>query len=305
MSLFDDVVQRAVSKAAGSLSYRAGEGPESQLVAAVRAGLRDDHRVRPVDGTPVYKLPGWTRPPGGVDLVADLVGPGHGRVGMEVKVAKPDESIWDAIKLADVQIFDPEVRCGYLISDAGWSPGAEGSELFARTPTRVRSCRELIARSPKAWTGTMIGGRGIRPRTSVGALKLTWVTAAPLVHHPGRRLVAVRVEPDHDADHEHYDPDGFPVGYEPPGDLRARVQRADAARRAGADRPRDAAAADTDPCHGYPWYPRWSQERLVAVIRSLSDDAAARACLRRRLMRERNWTEPDLRSRFDPYAHDA
>jgi hypothetical protein len=218
---------------------------------------------------------------------------------MEMKVGKPDESIWDAIKLADVQAYAPTVRAGYLISDAKWNDGAEGSSLFVRLPTRTKSCRELIAESPAAWAGTMVGGNGIRPRTSVGAVELTWVWQAALARHPGRRLIAVRVRPDSAACRETYDAEGFPVGYEPTAGLRAKVRRADehlAHAATGTPEP----GTSTDPCHGYPWYERWTQQRIVAVVRVIADDHAARACLRRRLAVERGWNEHELRARFDP-----
>lgn len=295
----DDIVTSAVAYAASDLRYIHGERPEALLVRSLRAGFGRDSRVKLVDGTPVYRLPGWTRPPGGVDVVVDLAD-GSGRLGIEAKVGKPDESIWDAIKLADVQDLDARVRTANLVSDAQWAGHEQGTELFEQTPTRQRSCRELIANSPGAWTGTMIGGKGIRPRSTVGGVHLTWVTEAPLTRHRGRRLVAVRVEPDRNATREHYDEQGFPTGYEPPSNLRAKVVHADlvlAQQAAGMPAPGDS----TDPCHGYPWYVRWTQQRIASVLQFIGEDHAARACLRQRLARERAWQEHELRERFDPY----
>src|SRR5690242_14659956 len=117
MDAVDDIVALAVHSAARRLEYRPGARPEGRLVTATRTALAADPRVRLIDGTPVYKLPHWTRPPGGVDIVFELAD-GTGRAGCEMKVGKPDESIWDAIKLADVQAYEPRVRAGYLISDA-------------------------------------------------------------------------------------------------------------------------------------------------------------------------------------------
>ena len=246
----DEIVARSVREAADDLFYVPRKRPEFLLVAAVRRGLSADPRVRLVDGTPGYALPDWTRPPGGIDACVDLTD-GRGRIAMEMKVGKPDESIWDAIKLADIQVFDARVRAGYLISDADWSPGAQGSALFAHRPPRTRSSRALIAESPRAWAGTMIGGRGIRPRASVGGIELTWVTQAPLARHPGRRLIAVRVLPHRGARAETYDEEGFPVGYEPPPGLRAKVRRADE-QRAQVALAGPEFGDRTDGCHGYP-----------------------------------------------------
>lgn len=299
MILFDGIVSRSLERAARELVYIPGERPETLLGAALRRGFAHDSRVRVVAGTPKFPLPNWTRPPGGVDLVVDLEDE-TGRLGIELKVGKPDESLWDAIKLADVQVFEPQLRAGYLVSDANWADDGEGSELFLQLPARTRSCRDLISESPADWAGTMIGGRGIRPCTSVGAVELKWIAEASLARQPGRRLVAVRVLPDRAAPRETYDALGFPIGYEPPGALRAKIRLADEdlARAAGAV---SGPAASTDPCHGYPWYDRWSQPRIVSVLRGIGHDKAARSCLRRRLALERDWQEHELSARFDPY----
>jgi hypothetical protein len=70
------------------------------------------------------RLPGWTRPPGGVDVAADLAD-GTGRLAIETKVGKPEVSIWDAIKLADIQVFEPRGRAGY------WCPTPTGPPALA------------------------------------------------------------------------------------------------------------------------------------------------------------------------------
>lgn len=299
MILFDDIVSQSLEHAARELEYIPGERPETLLDAAMRRGFARDSRVRVVAGTPKFRLPNWTRPPGGVDLVVD-VEDGTGRLGMELKVGKPDESLWDAIKLADVQVFEPQVRAGYLVSDADWTDDGGGSELFLELPARTRTCRDLISASPADWAGTMIGGRGIRPCTSVGGVELAWIAEESLTRHPGRRLVAVRVLPDREAPRETYDAHGFPIGYEPPAALRTKIRLADEAPAAGAAG-LSGPAASTDPCHGYPWYERWSQQRLVSVLGGFGHDKAARSCLRSRLALERNWQEHELRTRFDPY----
>lgn len=296
---FDSIVAGGVSRAAGKLVYVSGERPECLLDREVRQGLRQDERVSVVAGTPKYLLRNWTRPPGGVDVVLDLAD-GTGQLAIELKVSKPDESIWDAIKLADVQVFDSRVRAGYLVSDNKWLAGAEGSELFEEIPPRAPTCRDLIAASPAAWTGTMIGGRGIRPRTSVGGIKLTFVARATLKNYGDRDLITVRVLPRRDIPEETYDAQGFPIGYEPPAGLRAKVVRADE-HLARTTRGCAGASECTDPCHGYPWFRRWSQQRIELVLRCIGEDPAARACLRRRLALERNWEEDELRERFDPY----
>jgi hypothetical protein len=59
------------------------------------------------------------------------------------------------------------------------------------------------------------------------------------------------------------------------------------------------AGTETDPCHGYPWYLRWTDRRLAQVMCETSDNGAF-DCLRRRLATERGWREAELRARVDP-----
>ena len=94
----------------------------------------------------------------------------------------------------------------------------------------------------------------------------------------------------HDCFQRLHDPrrEGFPLGYGP-ADLCAKVRHADLERGAGL-RAGPAPGEAIDPCHGYPWYERWSQQRNGSSRCSiLEDDRDARACLRRRLANERNW----------------
>jgi hypothetical protein len=60
-----------------------------------------------------------------------------------------------------------------------------------------------------------------------------------------------------------------------------------------------APAPETDPCHGYPWYLRWTDRRLAQGVCEISDNDAF-DCLRRRLATERGWREAELRARVDP-----
>lgn len=117
-------IAKCVERAAQDLHYQSGERPEAVLVRAVRRALAQDGHMRLVDGEPRYALPGWTRPPGGVDVAADLAD-GTGRLAIETKVGKPEVSIWDAIKLADIQVFEPRVRAGY------WCPTPTGPPALA------------------------------------------------------------------------------------------------------------------------------------------------------------------------------
>ena len=63
---------------------------------------------------PRYALRGWTRRPGGMDLAFDW---GPRRAPLECKVDKPDEALWDALKLADI-LCEYDVEAAYLLYDA-------------------------------------------------------------------------------------------------------------------------------------------------------------------------------------------
>lgn len=275
----DDLIVRAVTAAAASPVYVRQARPEAQLVHAIaiamwHAGVRD------MEFEKVFPLLGWSRPPGGVDLMG--TSESGETFACEMKVGKPDESLWDAIKLADIQELDPQVRAGYLISDALWGQGADGTGLFDEPRARDVVCREAISAWPAAWDWALEGAKGIRPHTSVGAIHVAPLADIAMTAHPGRRLVAVRVTPVQGAPAQRYRGNGWPV------------ELPDYVRPAGGRR-----GLTTDPCHDYPWYPSWSQKRIEALVPTLSPEAFA--CLRRRLMTERAWTESDLRQRVDPF----
>jgi hypothetical protein len=146
--------------------------------------------------------------------------------------------------------------------------------------------RELIARWPAAWANLLVGGRGVRPATSVIGLGVTPRPGAELVHSPGIEIRVLRVTPFPGHDPERYDTDGWPISYDPPAGLREKVRRADRERLAGA-----ASEVGHDPCHGYPWYRSWTRARLKAVVPRLDEDAFR--CLRSRLASERGWAEDE------------
>lgn len=268
-------------------AYRPAARPEAHLVAVVRDALRaQDGAAEVSDVEPRYALPGWTRSPGGVDLAVD----DHAarRALVECKVDKPDESLWDALKLVDI-VYMHHVDAGFLLydaTDAIWAahPVAELFTSRAR-PWRVR---ELIERWPKAWGDLLYGGRGIRPRESVAKLHVAPVAAVSLA--AGRTARLLHVAPAISRDRQYFDDDGWPTGYEPPANLRTRSRYVTDSAPATGD--------ELDVCHEYTWYRTWTQKRLARLVPTLDDDAFE--CLRRRLAAERNWTEHDLRTRVDP-----
>src|SRR4051812_41389511 len=196
-----------------SRAYAPAARPEAHLVAVVRASLRDSVTV--VAGEPRYQLHGWTRRPGGVDLAFDR---GARRVLIECKVDKPDEALWDALKLADI-LCQHDAEAAYLLydaSDAIWC-NHPVAPLFTGTARRWHFC-DLIARWPKAWGDLLYGGRGIRPRESVAEVNVEPTASVALT--TGRTARLMRITPVPSDHHQQFDDDGWPVGYEPPGNLR-------------------------------------------------------------------------------------
>jgi hypothetical protein len=282
-----EILANALGEVAGRRACSPAARPEAHLVAVVRAALGDAATV--VAGEPRYELPGWTRRPGGVDLACD-----HGgrRILVECKVDKPDEALWDALKLADI-LRQHDVEAAYLLHDATdviWHDHPVAT-LFTG-PIQRWKVRDLIARWPKAWGDLLYGGRGIRPRESVAALDVEPAAAVALT--PARTARLLRITPVRSRHRQHFDDDGWPTGYEPPRNLRI------ASRFVATTGPPPGDLCET--CHGHPWYSRFSQTRLEQLVPSLDD--AAYACLRRRLGTERNWTENDLRTRVDPLRRD-
>lgn len=287
----DNVITNAVHDAIETGLDLSGRRPEAALVSAIadadslrgkRASITREVRYR--------RLPGWTRQPGGVDLALD--GVAAGRVVMEMKVDKPEEALWDALKLGEILSVE-DCEAAYLIyagSGRIWHENVEGADLFLTGGTW--RARDLIARWPRAWAGLLKGGRGIRPRRGVGAITITPVSWIDMHNAHGYSVQVARVSAVMDASPQDYDNDGWPVGFKPPRGLRSPV-------RATLKHQRVAASPPTDPCHGYPWYPRWTDRRLAEVVQEIGDTGAFE-CIRHRLATERRWSEAELRARLDP-----
>ncbi len=289
----DNVIAGAVHDAIATGIDVSGRRPENALVSAIAEALATRQGASVAREVRYRKLPGWTRPPGGVDLVLDLVA--TGRVLIEMKVDKPAEVLWDALKLGDI-LSTEDLAAAYLVyagTERTWQGGVEGAELFLNGG--MQRARDLIERWPRAWAGLLEGGRGIRPRRGVGAITVTPICWINMSDEAGRSVQVARVAPVVGASPQEYDDDGWPIDFMPPHDLRAHVRRALAGQQA---HQQAAQALQTDPCHGYLWYPRWTDRRLARVVCELGDDAFA--CLRSRLATERGWRDAELRARVDP-----
>jgi hypothetical protein len=290
----DNVITNALHDAIAQGIGVSDRRPEAALVGAIADALTARQDASVTREVRYRNLPGWTRPPGGVDLALD--GVAAGRVLIEMKVDKPEEALWDALKLGDILRVE-DLAAAYLVytgTERTWREGVEGAALFLSG--RTWSALDLIERWPRAWAGLLEGGRGIQPRRGVGAITIfpvCWIDAGD---EPGHSVQIARVAPVMGASPQEYDNDGWPIDFTPPPGLRARVQRALTRQQT---RPRVGPSPETDPCHGYPWYPRWTDPRLTQVVRAI-DDNDAFDCLRRRLATERGWQENELRARLDP-----
>lgn len=283
-------MRRAAAEAARvDIHQIPGKKPERALVEAFREGLRSTRRFMDFRLEQTCGLDNWTSPPGGIDLVAFDDGR---RLDFEMKVDKPDEVIWDAVKLADVHAAGRPagVTGSYLVLWAtmgSWVVG-EASALFDMP--RVWGVKEMIETWPKAWNGLRVGGRGKVPRTTVAEISfepVAEVKAISEIHDA--TLKVVRLWPTSD-EQLAFDPEGWPVAMEIPDSATpmAVITGERPSRPSGTQ----------DQCHGYLWLDRWNQRDLESIVPTL--DVDARACLRSRLEAERGWSDSELAERFDP-----
>ena len=290
----DNLITNAVHDAIAAPMDLSRRRPESVLVGSIADADSLRRRRVPVTRAVRYKkLSGWTRQPGGVDLALNEMA--AGRVLIEMKVDKPHEALWDALKLCDI-LGAEDLTTAYLIytgTERTWREEVDGADLFL-TGGMWRTL-DLITRWPRSWASLLEGGKGIRPRRGVGAITITPVSWIVMNDAQGHSVQIARVAPVVDASPQEYDDDGWPLGLTPPRGLRSRVRRT-LARQQTSQR---ASAVQTDPCHGYPWYPRWTSRRLTDVVSEVGHTSAF-DCLRERLAAERGWTERELRARLDP-----
>jgi hypothetical protein len=302
---YDEAVARAASCAANvEIHSIPRKRPERALTEAFRDGLSIESRFSGFAFEQKHGLSNFTRPPGKIDLVAeiDLV---HALL-FEMKVDHPDETIWDAIKLAQTQAGGKchGIASAYLVvwaTEASWKT-KQATGLFER-PSRSWGVKEMIEKWPRAWEDLRRGGNGIVPEHSVGAVGFEPIgqsTKAVSAKYDAIIKVA-RVWPA-SLKRQDFDSEGWPVGMEKPSysrSLKKISERASVPRVKGRRSPcHGSPIGKPDPLHGYTWLPRWDQKILEAVVPVLDD--LARACLRSRLRAERAWTDGELVERFDP-----
>ncbi|MFA9269956.1 MAG: hypothetical protein ACEQSX_04245 [Baekduiaceae bacterium] len=229
----------------------------------------------------------WTRPPGPVGLVGTVEG---GRGAAELKICKPEELMWDLVKLAD-----HAGAAGAAFAFAAICVQAEPSDLtqgpgllLTGALSGVQRPRDWIEQWPNDWQWLMCGGRGIRPTS----LPRRVVLGEPTVIGDGSGT-HVRVVPiagtGLEEPRDELDPWGWPAGIGPrPDGWRNKVTAAEAPR--GSSAPQEMVN-----CAGYPiparFRPRqpgpWLAEHYPQM------DAAQRQELLR-LLRLRGWTEQEF-----------
>jgi hypothetical protein len=166
---------------------------------------------------------GWTRAPGGIDLVAESIS-----LGIEVKVAKPEELLWDAIKLA--QRVSPDAKwpkglqaAALVVQTTGKALGQDSCYMLASEP-QTYDLRKLIDARRDDWYWLMCGGRGIRPLSlpatlEAGATHTYSYASNPDVLLALRTFSAPSLE---SAERIPLDAHGWPLDLDPPIDDKWR-----------------------------------------------------------------------------------
>lgn len=276
-----------------------GAGNEYALHQRLRDALRMARLTKVLDseGRLQCQGNGWTRAPGGIDVISIRpTGDGERALGVECKVGKPDELLWDAIKLSQ--------RC----DDKPWNHGLEAAALVVEVrdaeldkPRGVRwfdsavaevDTVEAIGRWPEAWYRLMCGGRGIRPTSLPRTLRLGPRGQAP---HAGGgsalcwRLVAADAIAH--VDRVAVDAHGWPPQVTIPDEWRRKIdQAADTETghpmtlpyRRTLDHPPDRTLAETARDEeGRLWTDVWATRETVPTSFRLSDTDWTRYDIRR------------------------
>jgi hypothetical protein len=206
----DEIALAAAKRACAQPIFHVEKRREAQLVAALCRALKG---VRSLDVPRMecrFPLTNWTRPPGGVDL---SVRSRDGSISLliETKVGKPEEAIWDIIKLADIRVLDRSVTDTYLVYTAStkvWTRADNRSPLLSDRE-RLWTVREMIGHADADWAWLLKGGRGIRPMASVGKVRLTTIGAYPM-KDAGQELRLIKVRPE-GRTKQQFDAKGAPV----------------------------------------------------------------------------------------------
>lgn len=208
-------------------------GKERELHHRLKEALREHDPI--TEGRLAHHGCGWTRKPGGVDVVARGLS-----LGIEVKLDKPDELLWDAIKVG--QRVDP---------DAGWDEALGIAAVVDQTTVdRLHSpdaymlwpaapktfdVRALLDERRRDWYWLMCGGRGVRPTNLPRYLRASETQVHPYQDNPAT-VLAVRAFWASSSATERFELDehGWPHDMEVPAEWRDRIDFC-ATRKAGVE----------------------------------------------------------------------
>ena len=217
----------------------AGVGHERLLHERLRTALgrRSSLQVADGEGRLEDHGRGWTRAPGGIDVLAETqAGRRRTALGVEVKIRKLDELLWDAVKIAQrrgEQCWPHALAAAALVVELRASDLSNSlSVSWFDTATAEVDVNRAIRRWPKAWYDLMCGGRGIRPTSLPNRIRLE--AGGRRSYADGTLLCWRLLEADHvDApDRTPVDAHGFPHNLRYPDEWRRQIERAAEGRHA-------------------------------------------------------------------------
>lgn len=218
----DSILLAAAKRASANAIFEDGIKREARLVQALCEAMMKDRSLDVPRTECRFPLSNWTRAPGGVDLSV-RARDGKTSLLVETKVGKPEEAIWDIIKLADICVLDKSVTDVYLAYAAdkkAWAKADKRTALLAAVDRSwdVRGMIEHNEGSESDWRWLLKGGKGIRPEISISRVRLTRVgtcAMADLDHE--LRLIKVRPV---GRGKQHFDDEGHPTSLAKPQGVR-------------------------------------------------------------------------------------
>lgn len=218
----DILVDAAMKDAATAiaLSHSESLGEKKHLEPAVKSAFQeasfDASSVKV--GYQVVDLPDWAPIPGGVDL-ATFDRHGSLEIGIELKVNKVDEALWDILKMASLTLV-PNVSAAYVAVAATQGKWTGKSNCVALFSSPLHESKEwqtafFFDAYKKAWCDLLLGGSG-RPTRVPQTLTLTVITAIEIPAAPNYELRVVRVEDPHSGGWIIIGEEGWPVRKDPP-----------------------------------------------------------------------------------------
>jgi hypothetical protein len=178
---------------------REGLGEMRHLQPGVRAALKLAFGESAVgkEWSPQGGFPDWSPTPRGVDAAVLDPATENALIGIELKVDKVDESLWDILKMASLRRVN-RVEAAYVAVAAAttsWSGSSDCAALFTGDPDDDKEWHTayFFEQWPRAWKRLLAGGSG-RPTRIPTRLYLPLVAVLPFMGFPGYELRILRVE---------------------------------------------------------------------------------------------------------------